>query len=133
MYLFDVQTTGWPEHEPFAATSQTQDAAQEEQDDAPRHNPDNTTSYAPSNGIGATGGTNWKPKAMISSRNICLDVSLATIQKDFGKFGTVLSVTPMILHHVNISIQYADTRHAIRAKKAFERWTDDEMSKRYEH
>lgn len=97
-----------------------------------KHNADCTVSYMPSNGVGATGGSNWKPKAMVSSRNIGLNVSLETIWRDFGKFGEILSVFPLILHHVNISIQYADVEHAIRAKKTFERQFDEEMSKRYE-
>lgn len=82
-----------------------------------KHNADCTVSYMPCNGVGATGGSNWKPKAMVSSRNVGLDVSLETIQKDFGKFGQVLSVCPLISHHVNISIQYADVQDAIRAKR----------------
>lgn len=96
-----------------------------------KHNADCTVSYMPCNGVGATGGSNWKPKAMVSSRNVGLDVSLETIQKDFGKFGQVLSVCPLISHHVNISIQYADVQDAIRAKKIFDRQSDEDIVKRY--
>lgn len=84
--------------------------------------------------VGATGnggGRISSIKPMVSSRNVAMDVSLETIARDFGRFGPVLSITPLILNHVNIAVQYADTRHAIRAKKAFERKSDAGLSARY--
>lgn len=70
-------------------------------------------------------------RPMISSRNVAMDVSLDTIHRDFSRFGPILSITPLIFNHVNISIQFADTRHAIRAKKSFERKSDAALGMRY--
>lgn len=69
--------------------------------------------------------------AMVSSRNVPIDITLEMISKDFSVFGQILTVCPLLLQRVNFSIQFADTRHAIRAKKAFERNSHPELTAKY--
>lgn len=60
----------------------------------------------------------------LKHHNVLLNVSVDKIKSDFSRYGLIVAVCPLISPTISISVQFADVRCAIRAKKLFERQAD---------
>lgn len=60
----------------------------------------------------------------LKRHNVLLKISIEKIKQDFSNYGPIVAVCPLISPTISISIQFADVRCAIRAKKMFEHQTD---------